>query len=208
MSMVFRDANRPVAMFMAAVLSGVCLAGCGSDEVPPQYRTLSIPAEASAEQRAALERLNSANPLTRAQGAFLLGELAEPVDADTAWLLEALQDGNHLVRSRAAEALGKIGGAAAVGPLIAIMKKPQEDRDVRARAAEALGRLRSAEAVEPLTQALNDIVWRVRYQAVIALGLIADPAAETALVDAARYDPDFRVREAAQSALQQLPKES
>jgi HEAT repeat protein len=121
--------------------------------------------------------------------------------------LEALGDGNHLVRSRAAEALGKVGTDAAVDPLIAIMKQPQEDRDVRARTAEALGRLRAAQAVEPLSLALDDIVWRVRYQAVIALGLIADPAAQTALEDAVRYDPDFRVREAAQSALQQLPED-
>ena len=205
--MVAFGTKRPPALFAAVVLSIVTLTGCGSDVLPPQYDPISIPAGVSADVRAALERLNSPVPQTRAYGAFLLGELSEPEDAITGWLLEALQDGNHLVRSRAAEALGKIGDDAAIDPLIAIMKQPQADRDVRARTAEALGRLRAAQAVEPLATSLHDIVWRVRYQAVIALGLIADPAAKTALADAARYDPDFRVRKAAQSALQQLPED-
>ncbi len=205
--MVAFGTKRPPALFAAVVLSIVTLTGCGSDVLPPQYDPISIPAGVPADVRAALERLNSPVPQTRAYGAFLLGELSEPEDAITGWLLEALQDGNHLVRSRAAEALGKIGDDAAIDPLIAIMKQPQADRDVRARTAEALGRLRAAQAVEPLATSLHDIVWRVRYQAVIALGLIADPAAKTALADAARYDPDFRVREAAQSALQQLPED-
>jgi HEAT repeat protein len=205
--MVADWANRRMARLVVAVCCAVFLTGCGSDTPPPQYRTISVPAEASADVRAAIERLNSPEPLTRAHGAFLLGEMPEPGDQITGWLLEALQDGNHLVRSRAAEALGKVGSEAAIAPLIAIMKQPQEDRDVLAQTAEALGCLRAAEAVEPLTLALDDIVWRVRYQSVIALGRIADPIAKTALADAVRYDPDFRVREAAQTALQQLPED-
>ncbi len=198
-------ANRSAAWFVAVALFVTHLTGCGSDDPPPQYRTISVPAQASADVCAAIARLNSPEPLTRAHGALLLGEMSQSDDAITMALLEALQDGNHLVRSRAAEALGKVGDNAAIDPLIAILEQPQEDRDVRTRTAEALGRLQATQAVEPLALALDDIVWRVRYQAVIALGRIADPVAATALADAVRYDPDFRVREAAQTALRQLP---
>jgi HEAT repeat protein len=198
--------GRPLPLAAAVALTAFSLLGCDSQPpAPVQYKTIAVPPQASAELQAAIEHLNSPEPLKRAYGAALLAEVPERKDTILPVLLDVLQDGNHLVRSEAAESLGKLGSPEAVDPLIAIIRKPQEDRDVRARAAQALGRLQARQAVEPLVQALDDIVWRVRYQAVVALGRIGDPSARAALAEAARYDPDFGVRQVAQEALQQLP---
>jgi HEAT repeat protein len=202
------QALKSLSVVRATVLAliSIHLASCGSERpAPAQYQPVTVPTAASPELQAAIEQLNSANPLSRAFGAALLGDMPQQADAVVPLLLQSLQDGNHLVRSRAAEALGRLEADAAIDPLIAILKQPQEDRDVRASAAEALGRLRATAAVDTLIGALDDIAWSVRYQAVVALGRIGNPAAESALTEAARYDPDFPVREAAQEALQQLP---
>jgi HEAT repeat protein len=189
----------------AAITLIVFAAGCGGRSDPPlQVQAIVIPAEAPNSIRQWAESLNSDDPLRRAHGAGQLGDMSEGREFAVPALLKTLRDGNHLVRSSAAESLGKLGDAQAATPLIEILKDTEEDRDVRARAAEALGRLEAREAVQPLIAALDDIVWRTRYQAIVALGRIGDPAAREALSNAAQYDPDYPTRIAAQEALRGL----
>jgi HEAT repeat protein len=148
--------------------------------------------------------LNSPLPLQRAYGARQLGEVDAGTPLAVQALLIALEDANYLVRGAAAESLGRLGADQAAPALIEIMQDRAEDREDRARNAEALGRLEAKEAVEPLIAALDDIVWRVRYQAAVALGRIGDSAAREALANAAQYDPDASARKAAQEALKRL----
>ena len=194
-----------LARWTAAIALLLLAAGCGGGSYSPsQYQEISIPADAPDAIRQWAECLNSSDPLRRAYGARQLGQAAEGKQFAVQTLLDVLRDGNHLVRSSAAESLGKLGDGQSTLPLIEILRDTEEDRDVRARAAEALGRLEAAEAVQPLIAALDDIVWRVRYQAVIALGRIGDPAAKDALSNAAQYDPDPSARAAAQEALKKI----
>jgi HEAT repeat protein len=189
----------------SAIVLIVLVTGCGRT-LPPdgQPEKTTVVADAQADPRKLLECLNSADPLQRAYGVRLLGETQQSADSTVPHLLSALKDPSHLVRSRAAEALGKVGDNRAVMPLIDVLNDAAEDPDVLSRAAEALGRLRAGEAVEPLMDLLTNMVWYVRYQAVVALGRIGEPAARGALAQAIRYDPDFSVRAAARQSLQQL----
>jgi HEAT repeat protein len=190
---------------MIVVTSFVLLAGCGGDSYPSaQFTEITLPAEAPDSIRQWDECLNSTDPLQRAHGVRQLGLAGDGQQYVIEALLDRLQDGNCLVRAAAAESLGQVGDEQSAGPLIEILRDKSEDREVRARAAEALGRLKSPAAVEPLISALDDIVWRVRYQAVIALGKIGDPAARDAVAKAAEYDPDRTARAAAQEALKSL----
>ena len=193
-----------LARWTAAIALILLAAGCGGGSYRSAHQEIATPADAPEAIRQSTECLNSPDPLRRAYGARQLGQAAEGKQFAVQPLLAALHDGNHLVRSSAAESLGKLGDEQSTVPLIEILKDTQEDRDVRARAAEALGHLKATEAVEPLIAALDDIVWRVRYQAVIALGRIGDPAAKDALTNAAQYDPDPSARAAAQESLKRL----
>jgi len=178
--------------------------GCGGSRYPEsRFRPVAVPADVPAELHATLEKLNSPDPLVRAHAARTLGTRVEAEGPIVSCLLAALQDENAMVCAAAAAALGRIGDRSAVAPLVELLRDTQEDRDVRSRAAEALGQLHAAEAVPALTAALNDTVWHVRLHAANALGTIVAPEARTALENAARYDPDFTVRQAALAALQQ-----
>jgi HEAT repeat protein len=191
---------------LTALALALAASGCRKPRyVPPPRPPVEVPADAAAEFRQALEKLDADDVQERAYGAWLLGELREDRARAVPYLLAALQDGNFLVRSRAAESLGKLDDRQAAGPLIAVLRNPAEDREVRSAAAEALGRLQAPEAVEALIGALNDIAWHVRYQALVALGRIADPASREALEQAARYDPELSNRAVARESLERLP---
>ena len=81
-----------------------------------------------------------------------------------------------------------------------------ESPRVRKRAAEALGAMRAKDAVVglvALTAPNTESDPAVRASAVYALGLIADPAAKNAVVEA-QNDPDQFVKDAAKIALRRL----
>jgi HEAT repeat protein len=190
---------------LIAIALVVLALGCGARSQPDgKHEGNAVGGDTPAEPRAILDRLNSADPLERACGTRLLGESDQSTDSALPLLLTALEDPNYLVRSRAAEALGNIGDDRAVRPLMDALKRGAEYPEVRSRAAEALGQLKATEAVEPLTESLTGMVWNVRYQAVIALGRIGDPAARDAVEQVVRYDPNFSVRAVAREALQEL----
>jgi HEAT repeat protein len=195
----------PMLKCVVSLLWIVFATGCGTGaKSNGQHKEDTIATDDSAEPRTILDRLKSADPLERAYGARLLGESQQNADSAVPHLLNALEDPSYLVRRRAAEALGKIGDDRAVKPLMDVLQRGTEYPEVRSRAVEALGQLKAAEAVEPLMESLTGMVWNVRYQAVIALGRIGDPAARDAVEQVVRYDPNFSVRAVARAALQKL----
>jgi HEAT repeat protein len=152
----------------------------------------------------AVEGLNSPDPIHRASAAAALGEVHGEGELVARVLLEALRDGHRRVRASAAASLGKTGQLAAANALTNLLKNPAEDCDVRASAAESLGRLQAGQAAAALMAAAQDPVWFLRYQAVVAMGRIGDPAFERALADAVRYEANAMVRSAAQESLRHL----
>lgn len=111
-------------------------------------------------------------------------------------LAKALSDPNHNVRIFAAEALREVGNEVARGALVRALK--DDHPLVRVNAAAALGKVGGEEAVKALIAALED-EW-ASVNAAKALGTLADPAAEEALLRAARSD-EMRAASAAVVAL-------
>lgn len=116
-------------------------------------------------------------------------------------LAKALSDANHNVRIFAAEALRKVGGEPARGALIRALK--DDHPLVRVNAAAALGKVGGEEAVKALIPALKDD-W-ASVNAAKALGELADPAAEDALIEAALSE-EMRLASSAVDALGKFSK--
>ncbi len=116
-------------------------------------------------------------------------------------LVRALGDDEPRVLRAALEGIGS-AHAEVLAP-VAELATAHPDWSVRLRAAQTLGRLGDAAAVDPLLGVLaRDAYAFVREAAVEALGAFRTPAALEALRQAARTDPEPRVREAARRVLE------
>ena len=142
----------------------------------------------------------------RQRAAQFLGDIgaAQAVPA----LIEALlNDPHEWVRTDAAAALGKIGDQRAVPALLITLKSEQlieqVERELEATRSMAEGDARSEKKLflwETLTAAISDL----RAAAATALGQIGGPEAVSGLTEALQEKRDSNVRQAAQSALQEL----
>jgi HEAT repeat protein len=125
-------------------------------------------------------------------------------DALEALVQAASEDDSELVRHAAARALGD-GGKRAIVPLIGLWRIYREDRKVEdgtihLDAVSSLSQI-GKEATPALVEALSDPDWRVRYNAALTLGFLADPAAHPRLREM-ESDPHPMVRDAAKRALE------
>ena len=84
---------------------------------------------------------------------------------------------------------------AGLGPLLAELAA--SDAHARRRAARGLAALGDRRAVPALIAALDDADPAVRYEAVVALDVLDDPAALPSLIRVGRTDPAQDVRDAA-----------
>ena len=111
-------------------------------------------------------------------------------------LIEALKDRDPAVRYYAAEALGKTGDPVAVPALIdvALRDVVSLSGEVGLTAAVALGEIGDPIAVPELIDALKDENSTVRYNAIVALGILKAPAAVPALYNIALRDTDKHTR--------------
>jgi HEAT repeat protein/beta-lactamase regulating signal transducer with metallopeptidase domain len=147
--------------------------------------------------RAALTGLLSDRPATRAQAAWVLGDVGARRGIPA--LRERLTDTDAQVRGVAAWALGEIGTRRAVPDLVARL----EDRDpyVREAAVLALGRLGAADALDRLAALRHDSVMGVRAVLTVTLQRLGGRTAAGLLGDLARHDPDAHARGMALEAL-------
>ena len=152
---------------------------------------LSIGAEESAS--ALLPLLNEKDEFVRRETAYALG-LARSRSAIVALSETLLNDKQDGVRGAAAIALGQIADEAAVVALVGTLapelsapvkskRKREPNVFVLRAAATALGQIRSRAGTAALISALTNekVPDDVRREAARSLGLIGDPAAETAL---------------------------
>lgn len=110
------------------------------------------------------------------------------------------EDQSNSLRWRACEALGKIGGEQALGTVKKLLNA--EDSYLRAYAVGALRGFEGEDTYDILVDALRDDFWRVRVQALEAIGERADSRALDVLEYKVRHDPDVRnVRLAALKAI-------
>ena len=174
--------------------------------------------------------LTDAEPAVSLAAARALGLLADPATAGP--LLVALEHPAQAVRLGAARALGMMGAETAVAPLrdmllqgegqeitvaaealgqiaspaaINALLVPLEDLTLTARRHAALGALEALgePAVEPLVQQLDSPSGHIRRNAAEALGWVAAPSAEEALLRVVRRDDNADVRARAAWALGQ-----
>ncbi len=153
---------------------------------------LSLPSDQSAE--ALIPLLGDADEFVRREVAYALGKTKSR--SATNPLIKLLsEDKKQSVRGAAAVGLGQIGDEAAVVPLAQLLaiqqsstgksnKKNRRQNPFLLRAvAHSLGQIRSRAAVPALIATLEDQDAEndIKREAVIALGLIGDPAAVPAL---------------------------
>ncbi len=194
--------------------AALALAACGN------RKTLAALAESLSDDDAlvaqaanmALENLtgrvaafNAFDPQARAEGAAAWRSWLErnKPDAIEADLIARLGDGDPQTATLAVQSLGRIGGAAACAALRGFViekeKEPQSDLRAVMAAMRALGHLHVADSVALLADILQrrlkpEPPQRNVYLAAAAaeaLGRIAAPEAEKALVDACRNVGDF-----------------
>ncbi len=110
------------------------------------------------------------------------------------------EDQSNSLRWRACEALGKIGGEQGLSTIRKLINA--EDSYLRAYAVGALRGFESGDTYDILVDALRDDFWRVRVQALEALGERGDSRALGVLAYKVHHDPDVRnVRLAALKAI-------
>jgi HEAT repeat protein len=119
-------------------------------------------------------------------------------------IIRAFDIPGEMNQRRVAEALHPFGPAA-VKPLIAVLTNVQDEYSESAIgvAERVLGMLRATEAVQPLTALLSHPEFRVRLNAVRALGQIGDHTDTTALAGLAK-DPAWEVRNVVMQSLGRL----
>jgi HEAT repeat protein len=132
---------------------------------------------------ALVEALQSANPLTRADAATVLGDIGYATNPAIDALIDTTKDAETSVRQRAAEALGILGRSPAPVPAL-IDALADSEVSVRTAAAFALCRLgpQAAEAVSALEHVLDDENRYVRGDALFALQRIDTAEAKDTLI--------------------------
>ncbi len=140
------------------------------------------------------DRLRAVRRLSRKPDAASIKDLA----------LLASQDDDPVIRRIAAIGLGKLRVPEAKAALVESLS--DEDSLVRRRAIQGLGKTWGFEAFDLLTTALtDDHEPSVRRQAALRLGRLYSDAAYEVL-DAARFDTDFSVRQAVLVGLARMEK--
>lgn len=181
---------------MAIVLVAI-FAGCvEKEEVTPSTSTTPTPSPLPTSTPTSIPTVTPTALITHT-----------PTPTSIPSLIQDLKDEDNSVRWKAAEALGCMGDISAVFPLIRALK--DENSSVRWKAAEALDKIGwdlkedtekayylvakkewvevvkiGVPALKPLTHALKDEDWRIRREAVVALGMIGDKRAMKPLIDA------------------------
>ena len=156
---------------------------------PPQTRKATKVEEPQHEPTVSLDddredRLRAVQRLSRKPNAASIKDLA----------LLVSKDDDPVIRRFAAIGLGKLRVPEAKAALMKSLS--DEDTQVRRRAIQGLGKTWGFEAFEPLSTALvEDAEPSVRRQAALRLGRLYSEAAYQVL-DAARFDSDFSVRQA------------
>lgn len=125
--------------------------------------------------------------------------MPEMADERLTSLLNTLRAGGPTARRRALETLARRRERAAAEEVARLLRDPVPV--LRAGAAQALAALGTEAAVPALLDALEDRDADVRYWAAVALGNLASPSANFALIRLARRDPVAEVREAAREAI-------
>lgn len=99
-------------------------------------------------------------------------------------------------------------GAKFVDEAIAAFRASEgDDHRIREYLALILGSLRDRRATAPLMEALTDAPPTLRFNILLALGTIADPAAKGAMLDALDDPADAGVRKVALVGLSRLPRD-
>ncbi len=148
----------------------------------------------------AVQKLKSADPSVRRQGAAWLSQARDPKAAP--YLVKALDDESSWVRQSAADGLGLLVWRAA-SPKLAAMLTGDKDAAVRQQAAISLSYLMDPAAGQALMKALNDEAPAVRYAALHTLGAMRYQPAEDTLAGLLKSD-DPNMRRGAISALGQM----
>lgn len=122
-------------------------------------------------------------------------------------LLERLSTAPAVSRGYIIELLGELGDMRAIPYLINAIE--DDDPVIRAKGASALARLNGpvTGVADSLLQALEDEAWEVRAQAALAAGNIGLKEAAPTLEAMVDEDPDWRVKENARKAIEQLSEE-
>lgn len=148
----------------------------------------------------AVQKLKSADPSVRRQGAAWLSQARDPKAAP--YLVKALNDESSWVRQSAADGLGLLVWRDA-SPKLAAMLTGDKDAAVRQQAAISLSYLMDPAAGQALMKALNDEAPAVRYAALHTLGAMRYQPAEDTLAGLLKSD-DPNMRRGAISALGQM----
>ncbi len=178
---------------------------------------LSLLADASVIPLVATHLTTDKDVMVRKTSAYALGKLQSRIDRNQALtpseprqatpaLVASLNDKKDEVRGAAAVALGEYKDRAAVEPLTRSLKDKSDF--VRAYAAHALGvnGRASAQAVPMLVNLLrSDQNLKVKREAAVALGLIGDGSALSALKEAQISDDPYLSR-AALEAIEKIEK--
>lgn len=151
---------------------------------------LSLPAAETVPALTPL--LSDKNEFVRREAVYALGRTRSR-DATNAIVERLLNDKEDGVRSAAAVALGEIADESSVVPLANVLapelsgkkekRKPEKNVFVLRAVATALGNIRSRAGVPALLAALSNeqMASDVKREAARSLGMIGDPAAESAL---------------------------
>ncbi len=205
--MRFRRALPALALLVAV------LAGCRTNDVGSAIEDLSNP-KSRIRLRAAYALIrhdsSAVEPLIQCAAtgsdslqyisAQLLGQIGDPRALPVLKTLAG--DSNEHVRRAALVALGSIADRETVGYLAVILSEDTLP-DLRAAAAEGLGESGDTLAIPALVHALEDTVWSVRKQAVVALHRLWTPHAEDALARVLVQDSEEIVRFVAAQSLGQ-----
>jgi HEAT repeat protein len=142
----------------------------------------------------------------REYAALALGQLDPPPTEMLPDLLRLLEDPEERVRRNAAGAVARLGSRAPgdVLPKVLPLLKTS-GREARLLVLDALGRMKPAprEAVPAVREALKDPDWRVRAEALRALGFLKAKEAVPQVVAALR-DPEQEVRRSAAYAVRNI----
>ncbi len=175
------------------------------EQPPLEQSTKQAPAKDELAELIAVIQHNNNNEDARwkaSQGLVAHGTRAVPA------ILNALQHTDSEVRRQLVHTLGRIGKGAREAVPALLLAMQDSDAQVRSAAAETLGKLRivNPAMLQTLSKGLSDHDSEVRRTSAATLGRFGQYAQATAidLQVAALGDPEAKVRNAAQAALQRI----